>query len=282
MVETLAERLGYDADSRLVILCCDDFGTTRSANDATLQALSFGAATSASLMVPGPWARDAAARYRGEDVGVHLALNAEWDTFRWGPITHSPSLLDGIGGFPKTRDDIWEHADLDEVAKECRAQIERAIYWGFDVTHLTSHMATLNLRPDFFDVLLTLAVEFRLPVRLQSRDVISRQGVPYRQIAEAADVVFPDFVRTSRGRTAAEVADLIRHAPGGVTELRFHPGLDTAELRAACNDWEFRVADHLRLNGDAEIRKALLDVGAITIGWEALRRLQRGAAVSAS
>ncbi|MBP8179774.1 MAG: ChbG/HpnK family deacetylase, partial [Acidimicrobiia bacterium] len=118
MVETLAERLGYDADSRLVILCCDDFGTTRSANDATLQALSFGAATSASLMVPGPWARDAAARYRGEDVGVHLALNAEWDTFRWGPITHSPSLLDGIGGFPKTRDDIWEHADLDEVAKE--------------------------------------------------------------------------------------------------------------------------------------------------------------------
>ena len=53
--------------------------------------------TSAGLMVPCPWARDAAAAYRGEDVGVHLTLNAEWERFRWGPITHAPSLLDGDG-----------------------------------------------------------------------------------------------------------------------------------------------------------------------------------------
>ena len=53
-------------------------------------------------MVPCPWSRDAAAMYRGEDVGVHLTLNSEWETYRWGPITHSPSLLDGDGGFPRT------------------------------------------------------------------------------------------------------------------------------------------------------------------------------------
>lgn len=229
-------------------------------------------------MVPGPWARDAAARYRGEDVGVHLTLNAEWDTFRWGPITHSPSLLDGIGGFPQTRDDTWEHADLEEVTKECRAQIERAIYWGFDVTHLTSHLATLNLRPDFFDVFLSLATEFGLPVRLQSRDVTSHQGVPYRNIAEEAGVVFPDYVRSSRGRTPAEVAELVRTLPEGVTELRFHPGLDTAELRAACGDWRTRVDDHRRLNAGPEIRRAILDSEAVVIGWEPLRRLQRAAA----
>ena len=84
-------------------------------------------------MVPCPWARDAAAMYRGEDVGVHLTLNSEWSNYRWGPITHSPSLLDGDGGFPRTVEDVWDHADLDEVRKECRAQVERAIYWGFDV-----------------------------------------------------------------------------------------------------------------------------------------------------
>ena len=67
---------------------------------------------------------------------MHLTLNAEHDRYRWGPITHAPSLLDGDGGFPRTIDDLWEHADLDEVRRECRAQIERAILWGFDVTHL--------------------------------------------------------------------------------------------------------------------------------------------------
>ncbi len=55
------------------------------------------------LMVPCPWAREASSRYRGEDVGVHLTLNAEYELYRWGPITHAPSLLGGDGGFPEHR-----------------------------------------------------------------------------------------------------------------------------------------------------------------------------------
>ena len=101
-------------------------------------------------MVPCPWARDAAAQYRGEDVGVHLTLNAEYDLYRWGPITHAPSLLGGDGGFPRTIEDVWDHADIDEVRKELRAQVERAILWGFDISHLDSHMGTLQLKPEFF------------------------------------------------------------------------------------------------------------------------------------
>ena len=117
-------------------------------------------------MVPCPWAREAAARYRGEDIGVHLTVNAEFELYRWGPITHAPSLLGGDGGFPQTIEDVWDHADLDEVRRECRAQIERAILWGFDVSHLDAHMGTLQLRPEFFDVYLDLAVDFRLPLRM--------------------------------------------------------------------------------------------------------------------
>jgi len=159
---TLAERLGYAPDAKLLIVNCDDLGSTRSANLAVYESLRNGVATSASIMVPCPWARDAAALYRGEDVGVHLTLNSEWETYRWGPTTHSPSLLDGDGGFPRTVEDTWDHGDLEEVRKECRAQIERAILWGFDISHLDSHMGTLQLRADFFDVYLELAVDFGL------------------------------------------------------------------------------------------------------------------------
>src|SRR5205814_9456864 len=83
---TLAERLGHAPNAKLVVVTCDDLGSTHAANVAVYEALRHGVATSASLMVPCPWARDAAAQYRGEDVGVHLTLNSEWDTYRWGPI----------------------------------------------------------------------------------------------------------------------------------------------------------------------------------------------------
>ena len=197
---TLAERLGHEPSDRILIINCDDLGFCHAANEGVFHALRHGAATSASLMVPAPWARGAAAEYRGEDVGGHLTLNAEYDLYRWGPITHAPSLLDGDGGFPRTVSDVWDHADLDEVRRECRAQIERAIYWGFDVSHLDSHMGTLQLRPEFFDVYLDLAVEFRLPVRLSGASTERLIGFPHRQLAAERGVVFPDhFLRVAGG-----------------------------------------------------------------------------------
>src|SRR5260370_31959435 len=143
----LAQRLGYSADAKLVVVNADDLGSCHSANVGVFECLATGTVTSATLMVPCPWAREASSRYRGEDIGVHLTVNAEYELYRWGPITYAPSLLGGDGGFPRTVEDVWDHADLDEVRRECRAQIERAILWGFDVSHLDSHMRTLQLRP---------------------------------------------------------------------------------------------------------------------------------------
>jgi hypothetical protein len=272
---SLAERLGFPPDARLLIVNCDDLGSTRSANVATYEALRDGLATSASLMVPCPWARDAAAMYRGEDVGVHLTLNAEFETYRWGPITHSPSLLDGDGGFPRTLQDVWDHADLDEVRKECRAQIERAIYWGFDVSHLDAHLGALQLRADFFDVYLEMAVEFRLPLRMAAASAERLVGFPYRRLAGEEGVVFPDhFVYTSVGSRRAVEKALFDLQPG-VTEVYFHPALDTDELRASHPDWPHRVEDHVLLTRDPAFSDLVERAGATLIGYRALRDLQR-------
>ena len=244
-------------------------------------ALRDGMATSATLMVPCPWARDAAAMYRGEDVGVHLTLNAEWETYRWGPITHSPSLLDGDGGFPRTRSDTWEHGDLDEVRKECRAQIERAIYWGFDVSHLDSHMGTLQLRADFFDVYLELAVDFGLPLRMAGASGERLIGFPYRRLAAEEGVVFPDhFVYTHVGSQRAIERALFDLRPG-VTEMYLHPAVDTDELRVSHPDWAQRVEDHAFVTSDPSLRDLIERSGAILIGYRELRDLQRRDAVPA-
>jgi len=277
-VATLAERLGYEPDAKLLIVNCDDLGSTRSANVAVYDALRNGVATSASLMVPCPWARDAAAQYRGEDVGVHLTLNAEYATYRWGPITRSPSLLDGDGGFPRTIEDAWDHADLDEVIRECRTQIERAILWGFDVSHLDSHMGTMQLRPEFFDVYLELAVEFALPLRMAGASLEHAIGFPYRRLAAEEGVVFTDHLVVSpmSGRRAMERA-LFDLRPG-VTEIFLHPAIDTDELRASCPDWAGRVEDHAYVCNDPSLPDLVERAGVTLIGYRELRELQRAGA----
>ncbi|MBI2168085.1 MAG: polysaccharide deacetylase family protein [Actinobacteria bacterium] len=273
---TLAERLGYPPDARLLLINCDDLGMTHSGNVGTYDALRNGIATSATLMVPCPWARDAAAQYRGEAVGVHLTLNAEYDTYRWGPTTRSPSLLDGDGGFPRTIEDVWEHADLEEVRKECLAQIERAIYWGFDVSHLDSHMGTLQLRAEFFDVYLDMACEFRLPLRMAGASAERLVGFPFRKLAEEEGVVFPDhFVYVDGVGSRRRVERALMDLRPGVTEVYFHPAVDTDELRAACPTWAGRVEDHAMLTRDPSLPALIERAGATIISWRDLRELQR-------
>jgi hypothetical protein len=277
-VTILAERLGYGADDRLLIVNCDDLGSSQAANAAVYDSLRNGAGTSASLMVPCPWARGAAAEYRGEDVGVHLTLNAEWDLYRWGPITQAPSLLDGDGGFPRTVTDVFEHADLDEVRRECRAQVERAILWGFDVSHLDSHMGTLQMRPEFFDAYLDLADEFRLPLRLSGPETERKIGFPFRALAAERGVVFPDhfcFISGNGVGRREPISQAIAGLRPGVTETFLHPAMDTPELRAMSPDWRSRVDDHGWLVDPEGLGSLAEKEGIALVGYRALRDLMR-------
>ena len=278
-MSSLAERLGFGPDDRLLIINCDDLGSCHAANVGTYEALRDGIATSATLMVPCPWARDAASRYRGEDVGVHLTLNAEHDRYRWGPITHAPSLLDGDGGFPRTVTDVWDHADLDEVRRELRAQVERAILWGFDVSHLDSHMGTLQLRPEFFDVYLDLAVDFGLPLRLSGASSERTIGFPFRRLAAEGGVVFPDHFVVVRGGVGSRrsIERALHDLRPGVTEVYIHPAVDAPELRALTDDWPARVDDHELVTRDHSLRQMLDRAGVHRIGFRPLRDLQRAA-----
>jgi predicted glycoside hydrolase/deacetylase ChbG (UPF0249 family) len=274
-VSALATDLGYDDDTRVLIINCDDLGFSQAANTGVYEALREGLATSATLMVPCPWAREAAAQYRGEDIGVHLTLNAEYERYRWGPITYAPSLLDGDGGFPRTLDDVWDHADLDEVRRECRAQVERAILWGFDVSHLDSHMGSLQLRPEFFDIYLDLAVEFGLPLRLSGASTERSIGFPFRRLAADEGILFPDhFVYTPVGSRRTIERALFDLRPG-VTEIYVHPAADTPELRAAAPTWPDRVDDHHLVTHDSGFRAMLERSGVVLIGYRELRDLQR-------
>ncbi len=273
---TLAERLGHAPNDKLVIISCDDLGSCHGANIGVYRALRKGVATCASLMVPAPWAQEAANMATpDDDLGVHLTLNAEHDSYRWGSITYAPSLQSGEGGFPRTLEDLWEHADSDEVLRELRAQIERAREWGIDVTHLAPHLSAITLRPEFFDVYLELAVEFRLPIRLPSTITAEQAGFPFRKLATEEGVVFPDhFDHDWRAGSSVRVFTAIAGLQPGVTEIHIQPAIDSPEVRAVSNDADGWIADLDLAIGD-ELRERLEASGAILIGFRALRDVMR-------
>lgn len=283
-MSALAQRLGHPPDAALLIITADDLGSSHAANVGVYEALRGGLATSASLMVPGHWAREAAGRYRGEDLGVHLTLNAQHDLIRWGPITQAPSLLDGDGGFPRTAADLAEHADVDEVRRECRAQIERAIYWGFDVSHVSSHLGAMERRPELFDVALELCIDFGLPLRLPDGRLQRDMGFPFRDLAAAEGVLSPDWlVRVpappgpGRERPGARRAleRVLSDLRPGITEVCIRPAADSAELRALAPEWPARVDDLEVAVSDRSLAALVQRTGATLIGYRPLRDLQR-------
>ena len=272
---TLAERLGYRPEEKLLIVNCDDLGSSASANRAIGDVVERGLATSATLMVPCPWALDGATKAQRGGIGVHLTLTCEYSAYRWRSLTGAASLHDAQGFMPATVQEVWEKADLADVRAECRAQIEQAYEWGVDVTHLDTHMGTMQLEPRYSAVFLQLAAEYRLPVRMFGARMEERWGFAARAPAAAAGVLHPDHMINLWARPRGTFAERMAMLRPGVTELFFHPVEDGPELRAYDpREPEIRVGDYAEMRSPA-YREAIAAAGARLISFAPLRDLMR-------
>ena len=146
------QKLGYAESDRLVIIHTDDIGMCHASVQAFWDLWAFGTITSGATMVPCPWFPAVAQMCRENpaiDMGVHATLNAEWESYRWGPVSTRESgsgLMDGTGYFHQWHQAVYDHASPEEVEKEVNAQIERALGAGIDATQVDSHMGTIMNR----------------------------------------------------------------------------------------------------------------------------------------
>lgn len=272
---TLAERLGFSSDAKLLIVNCDDLGSSASANRAIGEVMRRGAASSSTLMVPCPWALDGVRRAQDGGIGVHLTLTAEYPAYRWRSLTGASSLHDAEGYLPTTAEAVWDRADLADVRAECRAQIEQAYAWGVDVTHLDTHMGVMQLERRYFEIFLDLAAEYRLPIRMFGARTEERLGFAARTAARAEGILCPDHMIDVWGRPRGSVAERLGNLRPGVTELFLHPVEDGPELRAYDpTHTDIRTGDYAEMLSPAF--SALIDAaGARLISFAALRDLQR-------
>lgn len=276
MGSRLAARLGFAADARLLIVNCDDLGSSHAANLATHRALAEGIATDATLMVPCPWAPEAVRLCRSFPLGVHLTLTSEYEGCRWRGLTRGASLRDATGFLPRGAAEALERLTPDDARAECLAQIDTALAWGVDVTHLDAHMGVMQDRADLFEVYLDLAAQFGLPVRMASAEDCARQGFGARERATARGILFNEQMLyawpTPAGPTLR--AALPRLAPG-VTEIFAHPALDGEELRACSPISAALRIDDAQSLLDPALADDIARHGVRRIGFLALREAQR-------
>ncbi|MDA8261684.1 MAG: ChbG/HpnK family deacetylase [Actinomycetota bacterium] len=281
----LLRKLGHPEDARLCIISCDSLGFSHSHNVAALDALTHGVATTARLLANAPWSREVNSLFRGQDIGIALVLTSDHDIFRMAPLTQSPTLVDGAGELPRTLEEFWEHADTAEVRRECRAQVERAVFYGFEPSHLASEAQALTLRPEFFDVLIEVALEFGLPVRVPTNGDPSTTVFPAAGLASEAGVVSPtgqvcafDSGPGSNFVDEHIFEETLASLPPGVSEISFRPAVASDELSALYpQGWERFARAHLFLTSPLA-RELLADHKIVTIGYRQLKQVQSGLA----
>lgn len=285
---TLAERLGYRATDKLLIVNGDDSGMCHTANLATIEALEQGLMTSSTIMVPCPWFLEIASYSKAhpeKDFGLHLCQTSEWQTYRWGPVApraEVPGLIDPDGYFWHETPQVYAKGTPEEAYREARAQIQKALAAGLDVTHLDSHMGVLQYRPDYLEKYLQLAAEFDLPVRMASQATFEKAGQSgWREKFAAKGILFTDdFVFDDvKYKDAADVKPVwlkrLANLKPGITELYIHAGKPTDELKAVTGSWAIRSAEFEAFTHDADLKAQLERDGVRLIGYRPIRDLQR-------
>ncbi len=282
--KTVAERLGYPADSRLLVIHADDFGMMHTVNHAIEDAFQHHWVTSASIMVPCPWFPEVAQwakNHPDADLGLHLTLNADWTSYRWRPVSAQPhsSLVDADGYLTLLTEDVDRQAKMPDVEVELRAQVDKAEAAGIKPSHLDSHMGTLFSTQPLFHVYLALGQHYQIPLLLtrESSDAMNPplpagfnlKTVPIDKALQMTHNVGKDHWLETYEKMLAPL-------PPGTYELIVHLAYDNDEIRAATfdhPDWgaQWRQNDLNTVSSPA-FQKFLKDQHFILVSWRDLAK----------
>ncbi len=257
-----AEKLGFPKGKKVLLLHCDDAGMCEEANKAIQEYANKGFIHSAAVMMPCPQAKEMvewAKKNPKADIGVHLTLTSEWETYRWAPLTDPkqvPGLIDPEGKFWHEVPGVVMHASSQEVETEIRAQIDKMLALGHTPSHIDTHMGTLYGSIDYVKVFLETAEAYNIPanaIDLSNPEVAEhykKAGYPItNEVVEILNAYklpkLDNFTSVPSGKTYEQKRnnffELVKSLGPGLTEIIFHPSVETENLKTITNSWQQRV-----------------------------------------
>ena len=244
--QTLAEKLGYPKDTKLLILHADDAGLSHSQDSATITAFEKGAVNSSSIMVPCPWFPEIAAYAKQHpefDWGIHTTFTSEWKNYKWDGVLPSDkiaSLVDKNGYMYTSVEDFAKNAKPEDVEKEIRAEIEKTASFGIKITHLDNQMGSILASPEMIAVYQKIIKEYHLPVLLPINMI--RMMAP--QMMKYVDTTNVGIVNNFSSAYPAIPAEkwkqfydqVVQNLKPGLNEIIFHLAFDDDEMKAITID----------------------------------------------
>ncbi|MDF0716424.1 polysaccharide deacetylase family protein [Muricauda sp. 334s03] len=235
------QKLGFSENTKLLIIHADDAGLCHSENKATIQSLEEGFVNSYSIMVPCPGFEEMAEfakKNPGFDNGIHLTLTCEWESYKFGPvlpISNVPSLVDANGHFFKKREQLRKNANKQEVERELRAQIEKALNFGLKPTHIDSHMYSVGADPEFFKIFKALGKDYGLPV-LINEQMMDMVGLNSKGNIEESDFLIDhtyvgEYKHFETGNLADYYTKTLENLKNGLNLILIHPAFDDNEMK---------------------------------------------------
>jgi len=281
--KSIAKRLGYPENAKLLIIHADDIGLAQSVNEASKIAFNKKGITSGSIMVPCPWFADFAdyAKKHSElDIGIHLTLTSEWKNYKWGGVSASneiQSILDKNGYFYSSNEELVKKANPVEVEKEIRAQIERAISFGINPTHIDTHMGSMAISPEIIQLYLKMGKEYNLPVFLPADMVKANPG--FSEMLGQNPVLVDNYYMINSGEYPDKWNELynqiIMDLKPGLNQLIVHVAIDNDEMQAVTIDhpdfgsaWRQRDLDYIV---SKEFKSILKKNNIYCISWKEIK-----------
>jgi predicted glycoside hydrolase/deacetylase ChbG (UPF0249 family) len=292
--ETWAERLGFPAEKKVVLLHATELGMCYESNVAGERLLEGGMVRSAAAMAPCPWFSNLlpwCTAHPQADVGLALTLNSPGQNYRWKPVASQglvSSLTDPDGYFWESPLQTMVNDTPDDVERELEAQIALAKSSGLQPTHLTPYLGTLVTRPDLMEIYLRVARRNWIPavvVELTPEQVerFAEAGFPMPDdvVQMMADYPLPKvddlrFVPPGDSYEAKKKAfiSLLRNLPAGITQIGFSPAVESEALKQIAPDWQQRVWE-TQLMSDKDVRQMLQSEDYILTDWrEMMDRFQ--------
>jgi predicted glycoside hydrolase/deacetylase ChbG (UPF0249 family) len=289
------KKLGFSEQDRVVIIHTDDIGMCQASVSAFIDLWDYGLISSGATMVPCPWFLETAKYCRDNltvDMGVHLTLTSEWETFRWGPIStreEGSGLIDEEGFFYRSSEEVQKHGHIESVKREIQSQIDRAISSAIQPTHIDTHMGSVGSLK-FIPSYLGLAFQYKLPVMVMRLDKSGWMDIGFDEVTanlavgmvhqfEEAGLPLVDRIAGLDLDRVDNPIERIGYAKKvfseldpGITHFIIHPSKDTPELRAITSGWSYRVADYLAFQSD-ELRNFTKETGIQIIGYQDLKDL---------
>ena len=242
---SIQEKLGYAKDTKLLIIHADDIGVSHSENIASSYAMENGSVNSGSIMVPCPWFPEIAAyasAHPDADFGLHLTITSEWKYYKWKPLSSSnevPGLVDENNFFYGRRADVLNNASAMEVEQELRTQIETALKYGIQITHLDSHMFTLYLKPEYLAVYKKLGKEYKLPILL-NKEYMTLFGLDFEKSIDAGDIVvnkvYMALTEDYEKGMDQYYTEILKTLQPGLNEILLHAAYSNEEMQAVTID----------------------------------------------